>query len=172
MRSVYFVKFFHKKFSTKFINRNFPRSYCRIILLSYILLSFLAFLDEERRARIYASRPNEFVFVRNARTKRLIVVSPSVAHARKSSPIREIRHMIDDNCAVFTMKAMRPVRYYVYVSIFPPPPSRDECTHTGYVSRIRHTRHVSVIRQFGEAEAARYRRLPALLIANAPLVHL
>lgn len=171
MRSVYFVKFFHKKFSTKFINRNFPR-YCRIILLSYILLSFLAFLDEERRARIYASRPNEFVFVRNARTKRLIVVSPSVAHARKSSPIREIRHMIDDNCAVFTMKAMCPVRYYVYVSIFPPPPSRDECTHTGYVSRIRHTRHVSVIRQFGEAETARYRRLPALLIANAPLVHL
>lgn len=168
MRSVYFVKFFHKKFSTKFINRNFPRSYCRIILLSYILLSFL---DEERRARIYASRPNEFVFVRNARTKRLIVVSPSVAHARKSSPIREIRHMIDDNCAVFTMKAMRPVRYYVYVSIFPPPPLSMN-VRTGYVSRIRHTRHVSVIRQFGEAEAARYRRLPALLIANAPLVHL
>lgn len=144
MRSVYFVKFFHKKFSTKFINRNFPR-YCRIILLSYILLSFLAFLDEERRARIYASRPNEFVFVRNARTKRLIVVSPSVAHARKSSPIREIRHMIDDNCAVFTMKAMRPVRYYVYVSIFPPPPSRDECTHgirvanPSHASRLRYS---------------------------------
>lgn len=142
MRSVYFVKFFHKKFSTKFINRNFPRSYCRIILLSYILLSFL---DEERRARIYASRPNEFVFVRNARTKRLIVVSPSVAHARKSSPIREIRHMIDDNCAVFTMKAMRPVRYYVYVSIFPPPPSRDECTHgirvanPSHASRLRYS---------------------------------
>ena len=69
------------------------------------------------------------------------------------------------------MKAMRPVRYYVYVSIFPPPPLSMN-VRTGYVSRIRHTRHVSVIRQFGEAEAARYRRLPALLIANAPLVHL
>lgn len=66
------------------------------------------------------------------------------------------------------MKAVRPVRYYVYVSIFPSLMN----VRARYVSRIRHTRHVSVIRQFGEAEAARYRRLPALLIANAPLVHL
>lgn len=160
-RSIYFVKFFHKKFTTKFTIRNFLRSSRRIILLS--------FLDEERWARIYARRPDEFVFVRNVRPKRLILVSPSVRRARNCRRDREIarssRDMIDDNCTVFTVKAMRPVRYYV--SIFPP----DECAR-GYVSRIRHTHHVSVIRQFGEAEAARYRRLPALLIANAPLVHL
>lgn len=163
-RSIYFVNFFSIK--------NLPRNLQFAIFFDRVVELYCYRFSTKKGERVFTRGvpTNLFSFETFDRNASFSFLLPCDAHAtvvdtRDREIARSSRDMIDDNCTVFTVKAMRPVRYYV--SIFPP----DECAR-GYVSRIRHTHHVSVIRQFGEAEAARYRRLPALLIANAPLVHL
>lgn len=163
-RSIYFVNFFSIK--------NLPRNLQFAIFFDRVVELYCYRFSTKKGERVFTRGvpTNLFSFETFDRNASFSFLLPCDTHAtvvdtRDREIARSSRDMIDDNCTVFTVKAMRPVRYYV--SIFPP----DECAR-GYVSRIRHTHHVSVIRQFGEAEAARYRRLPALLIANAPLVHL
>lgn len=152
--------------------KNLPRNLQFAIFFDRVVELYCYRFSTKKGERVFTRGvpTNLFSFETFERNASFSFLLPCDAHAtvvdtRDREIARSSRDMIDDNCTVFTVKAMRPVRYYV--SIFPP----DECAR-GYVSRIRHTHHVSVIRQFGEAEAARYRRLPALLIANAPLVHL
>lgn len=137
-RSIYFVNFFSIK--------NLPRNLQFAIFFDRVVELYCYRFSTKKGERVFTRGvpTNLFSFETFDRNASFSFLLPCDAHAtvvdtRDREIARSSRDMIDDNCTVFTVKAMRPVRYYV--SIFPP----DECArgirvaNPSHASRLRYS---------------------------------